>query len=129
MINNLFDELNSFFDEVSKGAKEAQKKAKGIISVNVRKNDEGYLVEAFLPGVKKEDVSINYVDCKLEIEVKEHEIERKDYILQERLENYYKREIELSNVDSAGIKAKLLDGILYIALPFVKKESKTINID
>lgn len=129
MFNDVFEELNKVFDEVSKGALEAQKKARGLIALNVKKNNDGYVVEASLPGIKKEDISMNYDDSKLTIEVKEHEAPKDEYVIRERFENYYKREIELANVDAEGIKARLENGILTINLPFVKKETKSICIE
>ena len=53
MFNDVFEELNKVFDEVSKGALEAQKKARGLIALNVKKNNDGYVVEASLPGIKR----------------------------------------------------------------------------
>ena len=129
MFNDVFEELNKVFDEVSKGALEAQKKARGLIALNVKKNNDGYVVEASIPGIKKEDISMNYDDSKLTIEVKEHEASKDEYVIRERFENYYKREIELANVDAEGIKARLENGILTINLPFVKKETKSICIE
>ena len=119
MFNDVFEELNKVFDEVSKGALEAQKKARGLIALNVKKNNDGYVVEASLPGIKKEDISMNYDDSKLTIEVKEHEASKDEYVIRERFENYYKREIELANVDAEGIKARLENGILTINLSLI----------
>lgn len=129
MFNDIFDELNKVFNDVSNGVKEAQKRGRGFIAVDVRKDNDGYLVEAALPGVKKEDVSINYDQSVLTIEVKEHEVANDSFIIKERMENFYKRELELPDAESSQIKAKMHDGILMISLPFAKKTTNLISID
>ena len=129
MFNDIFDELNRVFNDVSNGVKEAQKRGRGFIAVDVRKDNDGYLVEAALPGVKKEDVSINYDQSVLTIEVKEHEVANDSFIIKERMENFYKRELDLPDAEPSQIKAKMQDGILVISLPFVKKTSNLISIE
>ena len=129
MFNDIFDELNRVFNDVSNGVKEAQKRGRGFIAVDVRKDNDGYLVEAALPGVTKEDVSINYDQSVLTIEVKEHEGANDSFIIKERMENFYKRELELPDAESSQIKAKMQDGILMISLPFAKKTTNLISID
>lgn len=126
---DLFEELSKAFEDVSTYAQDLTQKARGYIAVNVCEDTEGYKVYAALPGVKKEDVIINYEDSKLVIEVKEHEVESKDYIIHERFENYSKREIKLEDVEQEGISAKFENGILTVNLPFKKKDSKTIIIE
>lgn len=126
---DLFEELSKAFEDVSTYAQDLTKKARGYIAVNVSEDEVGYTVEAALPGVKKEDVVINYQDSKLIIEVKEHEVESRDYIIHERFENYSKREIKLEEVDQDKISAKFENGVLTINLPLIKKDSKTIIIE
>lgn len=132
MFNDLFEELNRAFGDVTKEAKEASKNVKNFILVNAIENDDAYLVEAALPGVKKENVMINYSEGALNIEVKNEEPKEdttNKYLVRERTNNYYKRTIDLQGVNSEGIRAKYENGILSIVLPKEKVETRTINID
>lgn len=131
MYNNIFDEFAKVINEMTRDTKEAMKNVKNYILVNALENEDAYLVEAAIPGVKKENISMNYHEGVLTIEVKadnEAKNEQK-YLVKERTNAYYKRELELQGVDSENIKAKYENGILSVVLPKVKKESKTISIE
>ena len=60
MYNYLFDDLNKVFNEMIRGSKETTKNVKNYILVDVLENEEGYLVDASIPGIKKENIELNY---------------------------------------------------------------------
>ena len=92
--------------------------------------DEGdhYLLEADLPGFKKEDVNIDIDDGYLTISAtRKSEYEDKDkkgnYIRCERSYGSYTRSFSLDGINTENIGAELTDGVLKVTLP---KEEKTL---
>ena len=95
--------------------------------IDVQDNKAEYLIEAELPGVKKEDISIALNEGRLSISVNQDEtVEEKDknYIHRERRYTAMSRSIVLGDADPAGIKAKLDNGVLSLT---VQKKTKPIN--
>lgn len=131
MYNSFFDEFTKMLNDMTRDTKEAMKNVKNYVLVNAVENNDAYLVEAAIPGVKKEDIKIDYHEGVLTIDVKHSEqSENSDkYLVKERTNNFYKRELELQGVVVDEIKAKYENGILSIVLPKVKKESKSISIE
>lgn len=87
-------------------------------------SDQGdkYLLEADLPGFKKEDVNLDLDGDKLTIKAERHsEHEEKDdkgnLICSERSFGSYSRSFDVSEVNTEEITAKLEDGVLTLDLP------------
>ena len=93
-----------------------------IPAVNIRENEETYLIEVAAPGMNKENFTVNLNGDRLlissEMKNEKHESD----------ENYSRREfsyqsfqrsftIPQSSVDGEKISAKYADGILLITLP------------
>lgn len=100
--------------------------------LDVQDNKTEYLIEAELPGAKKEDISISLNEGRLNISVnKEENIEEKDknYIHRERRFTSMSRNIMLGDADSASIKAKLDNGVLSITVPKKTKPDHSVVID
>jgi HSP20 family protein len=91
--------------------------------VDVQENDEGYIVEADLPGVAKEAVSVELKENKLTIAVnyeeeKSNEDEApKNYIHRERRRVSMSRGAYLKDADAEGVKARLENGVLTVEVP------------
>ena len=107
-------------------------------AVNVKVNENGYVMEVAVPGIKKEFCRVN-IDDKGNLEIAiENKLEHKE---EEKKEHYLRREFSYSNyqqsyvlpddVDREKVSAKVLDGVLEIALPRVRKEEQKVqrNID
>ncbi len=93
--------------------------------LDMRDNGNEYLIEAELPGVKKEEVSLDLNDGKLSISVKREEnIDKseKNFIHKERRYGSMQRCIYLADARDEGVSAKLEEGVLKITIP---KEVKT----
>ena len=87
--------------------------------VDIEEQDEAYVIEAELPGVKREDVNIELLGNELAItgEIKERErtgvVRRKT----RRVGRFDYRVTLPSHVDPKKIDAKLRDGVLMVRIP------------
>jgi len=85
--------------------------------------DEGnqFRVKMDVPGVKKNEISLNVTDNSLEVSAEHKEAseeKKKNYLRKERSHMSYYRTLPLSEkVVSGKVKAKLTDGVLDITLP------------
>ena len=88
--------------------------------IDVKENEEAYIVEAELPGYSKEQIKIEYHDTKLYIcadQVTEKNEENDRFIHRERNVSSMRRGIYMKDIDSDKIQASLKDGILKITAP------------
>ena len=92
------------------------------IKVDVEENDKSYKVKAEIPGVKKEDISIqidgNQVSISAESKQEKDVKENGKVIRSERYYGSRYRSFSLGqDVDQSGASAKYADGILELTLP------------
>lgn len=90
------------------------------IRTDVRKTDDGYMLEAELPGFKKEDISVDIENDILTIKAhKNRESEEKtdSYVRMERSYGEYQRSFSVRGIDTEAVKAKYENGILSLTLP------------
>lgn len=95
--------------------------------LDVEEKDKEYVIEAELPGVKKEEVSLEINEGHLKISIKREEIideEKRNFVHKERRYSSMTRSIYLKDAKSEDIKAKLDNGVLNITVP--KKESDKV---
>lgn len=95
--------------------------------VDVRQKDDAYLLEAELPGMKKEDISLNVEDGVLTISAEinqEKKESREGYVCSERRSGHVERSFNLEGIDVGGIRADYRDGVLMVRLPKEKAEEK-----
>lgn len=108
---DVFDLFEDFFGET---------KNYRSFNVDVRDFEKEYVIDAELPGLKKDDISIHYENERLIIgvEANEETEENTDTFLHREISaRNYKRSIYLKDVDPKKLKAKLNDGILTITAP------------
>lgn len=95
--------------------------------VDVRQKDDAFLLEADLPGMKKENISLDVNDGVLTISADIHndkKEEKNGYVCSERRSGHVERRFNLEGIDLSGIKADYRDGVLMIHLPKEKVEEK-----
>jgi HSP20 family protein len=118
-----FDDL---FNEFSKGfwvkpfalPAEAELKMK----LDVKEDEKGYVVQAEVPGVKKEDIQIdidgNVVSVRAEVKKEKEEKKGEKTVYSERSYGMVSRSFSLPvEVDEKAAKAEYKDGVLNLALP------------
>ena len=89
-------------------------------------------MKLILPGIKKEDITLNYANNYLSISAVRNETfeDKKDnYVRKERNYGQFKRNFYIDNVDAANVDAAFNDGILKITLPKKEQGSTSKNID
>jgi len=97
-------------------------------AVDIKEKENEIVVTAELPGIKKEDISIDVHENRLEIkaETKEETKEEKEgYVYRERRQGSFYRSLELpASVDAERTKARYRDGVLTLTLPKIEKVKK-----
>ncbi|MEI7885111.1 MAG: Hsp20/alpha crystallin family protein [Clostridia bacterium] len=102
--------------------------------LDIQEEDKQYVVEAELPGIKKEEIDLSLSEGKLTISVEHKENSEdkgKNYIHKERRFSSMKRTIILKDANSDQISARLDDGLLRITITKVEKveSTKKINVE
>jgi HSP20 family protein len=95
-------------------------------NIDIEEQDNAYVVEAELPGVKREDVNIELVGRELMItgEIKEKE---REGVLRRRTRRTGRFEYRVrlpDEVDADGIDANLSDGVLSVRVPKAERAQR-----
>lgn len=109
----------------------------GGITTDIKELDDSYVVEAELPGMKKENISLNFENNVLTIEGKQTEENNEEdnngrVIHRERSVRDVKRQFSFNNIQEDAIKASYDNGMLNVTLPKRSKEDNSnsnIQID
>lgn len=101
--------------------------------LDLEKADDRYIVTAELPGLKKEDITLDVEDGLMTIGVhkvveKEENSEEHHYLHRERREINAERQIDVGAIDEENINATLEDGVLRVELPFANEVEKKKSI-
>ena len=93
--------------------------------VDLKENENEYIIEADLPGVKKEAINIEYNKNYITISTKiDHSREEKKdtYVRRERHFGEFNRSLYVDNINSDKIDASFSNGVLNIKLPKLTKD-------
>ncbi len=104
---------------------------------DIRDNGDSFTLEADLPGCSKEDVRLELSGDTLTVRAERHSAhEEKDnrgsYLRCGRSYGKYRRDFDVSAVDTENIKAKYDNGVLTVMLPKkaeLQPETKLLPID
>ena len=99
--------------------------------LDIKDKEDKYVVEADLPGIKKEEVDLNLNEGKLTISIvreEKEDKEEKNYIHKERRYTSMSRSVYLGDIEEEGITAKLEEGVLCIEIPKGKEKEKARKI-
>ncbi|MEJ7219987.1 Hsp20/alpha crystallin family protein [Staphylococcus gallinarum] len=105
------------------------------IKSDVTELEDYYLIEAELPGIKKENISLAFDKNILTIEAKQAQLNTEEdsagkIIHQERSYSDLKRQFNFDNVNEQGITAAHDNGILRVTLPKLPaEENKATRIE
>jgi len=128
-LNNFDNMLDDFFDEKWMNKKNL---FRDTFKMDVQENEDNYVVEAELPGVKKEEIDVKMDDGRLQISVEREEVtedNKKNYIHKERRCSSLKRSVYLVDAENKEITAKLEEGVLNVTIPKKEKENRSKKIE
>ncbi len=131
-INRIFDESFSrtadLDDDISMSAWKPL--------VDIYETDEAIILKVELPGIKKDDVSVEVKDNVLTLKgvrTEEKEIKEKNYYRKERAFGAFSRSFNLQHrIQPDKIKARFKDGVLKIEIPKPEEEKPkqiTVNVE
>ena len=105
------------------------------MKVDIKENEQAYVIEAELPGVNKDEVNLQIDEDRLTISVEKKEQkdeENGNYIRRERSYSTMTRSFAIANVEVDKTNAKFENGLLIINLPKKQEQAvkgKQIEID
>ena len=96
---------------------------------DIQDKGDSYLLEADLPGFKKEDIHIDLDGETMTISAERHsQHEEKDnqgnYLRCERSYGSYQRSFDISGIEESGLTAEYSDGVLKLTMP---KKQQTVS--
>jgi HSP20 family protein len=103
-----------------------------IFSVDITTDDKSIKLKAEIPGVKKEDISVELNDGILTIKAEKKQESEKDSRTMIQKESYYgsmQRSFSVGTVEADDVKASYTDGVLSITLSRKTEDFKKINIE
>ena len=87
------------------------------LGINVREDDDAYVLSALVPGLKSEDLNIQVLEDVLRIEG-EYKADENEYLLRELPNGSFTRTLRLpSGIEAESVEAKIADGVLTLKLP------------
>ena len=122
--DSLFDRMMKVFDEPF-----MQGFHTPDFKVDVKDNGDSYDLTAELPGLKKEDIALNYKDNYLTISAqhedsKDEKDDKGNYVRRERSTSSMSRSFYIDNIDDAKATASYENGVLSIHMP---KSAETVD--
>ena len=90
------------------------------LRTDITDKGDSFVLEADLPGFKKDDIKIDLENDRLTIKAErrsEHEDNKNGCIRRERHFGSFERSFDVSGIDTSGIKANYTDGVLTLTLP------------
>jgi HSP20 family protein len=87
------------------------------LGVNIREEDDAYLLSSLVPGLKAEDLNIQVLDDVVRIEG-EYKADENEYLVRELPSGSFTRTLRLpAAIEADSVEAKIADGILTLKLP------------
>ena len=87
------------------------------LNVNVREEEDAYILYALVPGLKAEDLTIQVLENVVSIEG-EYKDEETPFLLNELPRGDFRRSLRMpSEIDAEKVEARIADGILTLTLP------------
>ena len=132
---DFYNMLDDFF---SGGFPSSRSLLTDTFKIDIEERENEYLIEAELPGIKKEEIDLNIEDDNLCISVNrveetnsdgKGEKNGKNYIHRERRSTSMSRRVRLANAKLDEITAKLDNGVLTVSIPKDVKANTSRKID
>ena len=87
------------------------------LGVNIREEDDAYLLSALVPGLKADDLNIQVLDDVVRIEG-EYKADEAEYLVNELPHGSFARTLRLpAPIEADRVDARIIDGVLTVELP------------
>ncbi|MDR1531691.1 MAG: Hsp20/alpha crystallin family protein [Clostridiales bacterium] len=127
------DDFYSMFDNFFNDGFWSRRDLRGdTFKVDVEETENAYIIEAEIPGVSKNEISLDLEDGRLTITISHDESkkeEKRNYIHRERRYTSMRRSIYLADAKQEEVSAKLEDGLLKISVPKKVREVSSCKIN
>jgi HSP20 family protein len=98
-------------------ARRAMQNRERSLDINIREEDDAYVLSALVPGLKAEDLNIQVLEDVVRIQG-EYKSDENDYLVRELPNGSLMRTLRLpSPIDADHVEAKIADGVLTLTLP------------
>lgn len=125
--NNLFDAFDNFERNFFGSTSSAV-----TFRTDIRDEGDKFVLEAELPGFRKEDIQLHLKDGILTVSAQrtassEEKDQRGNYIRRERRFGSFARSFDVAGIDEESISAAYQDGILELTLPKAKPAAPAVR--
>ena len=87
------------------------------LGINVREEDDSYLLSTLVPGIKSDELNIQVLDDVVRIEG-EYKVDENKYLVRELPTGSFTRTLRLpAPIDAEHVEADITDGVLTLKLP------------
>ena len=87
------------------------------LGINVREEDDAYVLSALVPGIKSDELNIQVLEDVVRIEG-EYKAEENQYLVRELPSGPFSRALRLpAPIDAEQVEADVTDGVLTLRLP------------
>jgi len=88
-----------------------------FLNVNVRDEEDTFVLSALVPGLKADDLNIQVLEDVVRIEG-EYKANEEEYLLNELPSGSFRRVLRMpAEIDTDKVEAKITDGVLTLRLP------------
>jgi len=87
------------------------------LGINVREEDEAYVLSALVPGIQSDELNIQILEDVVRIEG-EYKADEQNYLVRELPSGSFTRTLRLpAPIDANHVEANITDGVLTLRLP------------
>ena len=98
-------------------ARRALQNRERSLDIDIREEDEAYILSALVPGLTAEDLNIQVLEDVVRIQG-EYKTDEKEYLVRELPNGSFTRTLRLPVViDAEHVEARIADGVLTLTLP------------
>jgi HSP20 family protein len=88
------------------------------LGINVREEEEAYVLSALVPGIKSDELNIQVLEDVVDIKVEYKADENNGYLVHELPSGSFARTLRLpAPIDAEHVEANVSDGVLTLRLP------------
>lgn len=88
-----------------------------FLNVNVRDEEDSFVLSALVPGLKADDLNIQVLEDVVRIEG-EYQVNEEEYLVRELPSGSFRRVLRMpTEIDTDKVEAKINDGVLTLRLP------------